>query len=88
MHQETELLLVKQVNGQHCHNNRKLSGTRIFYSEGNIGIGVSNVISSKLTINNIVNDRWTYDHSTSPLIVTNQTGTGSLGQQQMIHSQY
>jgi hypothetical protein len=31
-----------------------------------------NVTVSKLTMNDIVNDRWTYDHSTSPLTVTNQ----------------
>ena len=46
-------------------------------SSGNIGIGVITNISSKLTINDIVIDRWTYDHSTSPLTITNQTTTGT-----------
>jgi hypothetical protein len=46
-------------------------------SGGNVGIGTTNNISSKITINDIVNDRWTYDHSTSPLTITNQTGTGT-----------
>jgi hypothetical protein len=50
---------------------------KYFYNTGNIGVGVSNIISSKLTINDIVNDRWTYDHSTSPLTITNQTATGT-----------
>jgi hypothetical protein len=44
---------------------------------GNLGIGTINNIISKITINDIVNDRWTYDHSTSPLTVTNQTATGT-----------
>jgi hypothetical protein len=44
---------------------------------GNVAIGTINNISSKLTINDIVVDRWSYDHSTSPLTVTNQTPTGT-----------
>jgi hypothetical protein len=46
-------------------------------SSGNVAIGTINNISSKLTINDIVVDRWLYDHSTSPLTVTNQTPTGT-----------
>ena len=33
------------------------TGTSIFYNTGNVGIG-ANIISSKLTINDLVNDRW------------------------------
>ena len=46
-------------------------------SSGNVAIGTINNISSKLTINDIVIDRWLYDHSTSPLTITNQTPTGT-----------
>ncbi len=53
------------------------NGTMYNTSFCNVGIGTINNISSKITINDIVNDRWTYDHSTSPLTVTNQTGTGT-----------
>jgi hypothetical protein len=53
------------------------SGTSIFYNTGNIGTGTINNIVSRITINNIVSDRWTYDHSTSPLTITNQTATGT-----------
>ena len=45
-------------------------------STGNVGIGVT-VPSSKLTINNIVSDSNSYDHSESPLTITHQTGSSS-----------
>ncbi len=46
-------------------------------SSGNLGIGTTNNIVSRITINDIVNDGWTYDHSTAPLTITNQTPTGT-----------
>jgi hypothetical protein len=45
-------------------------------SSGNISIGTTN-ISSRLTINNIVEDRHTLDHSLSPMTITHQTRTSS-----------
>jgi hypothetical protein len=45
-------------------------------SAGNVGIGVT-VPASKLTINNIVSDRNSYDHSESPLTITHQTASSS-----------
>ena len=44
-------------------------------SDGNIGIGTSANISSRLTINNIVSDRDVYNHSDSPLTITHPTAT-------------
>jgi hypothetical protein len=51
------------------------SGTNIYFSTGNVGIGTITP-SSKITINDIVYERGAYDHSTSPLTITNQTATG------------
>jgi hypothetical protein len=52
-----------------------VSGKTILNS--NVSIGTINNIISKLTINNIVGDRWTCDHSTAPLTITNRTATGT-----------
>lgn len=65
-------------------------GNHLFYTgtteimkildNGNIGLSCSNLtnlISSRLTVNSIVNDRWTYNHNTSPATITNQTPTGA-----------
>ncbi len=43
---------------------------------GNVGIG-TNVPSSKLTVNEIPNNRNTYDHSLAPMTVTNRTATSN-----------
>jgi hypothetical protein len=47
---------------------------------GNVGLSctnITNAISSRLNVNDIVNDRRTYNHNTSPATITNQTATGS-----------
>jgi hypothetical protein len=47
---------------------------------GNVGLSctnITNAISSKLNVNNIVNDRWTYNHNTAVATLTNQTPTGA-----------
>ena len=44
-------------------------------SDGFTNINGACYIADYTTIRPVVNDRWTYDHSTSPLTVTNQTGT-------------
>ena len=49
----------------------------LMYIAGNTGIGNSTNIVSKLTINPVVIDRGTYDHSEAPLTITNQTATSS-----------
>jgi len=43
---------------------------------GKVGIG-TNVPSSKLTVNEIPNNRNTYDHSLAPMTVTNRTATSN-----------
>ena len=57
-------------------NDRTAESIRMYInSDGNIGIGTSANISSRLTINNIVSDRDVYDHSDSPLTITHPTAT-------------
>ena len=48
-------------------------------NNGNIGIAIltTSTISSKLTINDIVVDRSSFDHSESPLTITHQTATST-----------
>ena len=46
-------------------------------ASGNIGIGTNDNIQSKLTINPIVIDRATFNHSEAPLTITNTTTTSS-----------
>jgi hypothetical protein len=53
------------------------NGTNIYYSTGNIGIGTNADIQSKLTINPIVIDRSTFNHSEAPLTITNPTPSSS-----------
>ena len=53
------------------------NGTNIYYSTGNIGIGTNAEIQSKLTINPIVIDRSSFNHSEAPLTITNPTATSS-----------
>jgi hypothetical protein len=66
------------------------TGNHVFYTgtnermrildNGDVGLSspnMTNLISSRLTVNDIVNDRWTYNHNTSPATITNQTPTGS-----------
>jgi hypothetical protein len=53
------------------------NGTNIYYSTGNIGIGTNADIQSKLTINPIVIDRSTFNHSEAPLTITNPTATST-----------
>ncbi len=65
-----------------CWSSLNVSGVTILNS--NVGKGTNNNNNSKLMINNIVSDRWTYDHSTSPLTTTNQTGTGTINDPQLI----
>lgn len=49
----------------------------IYYNTGNIGIGTTSTFPSKVTINPIVIDRNTYDHSEAPLTITNPTVTST-----------
>jgi hypothetical protein len=51
------------------------SGANIYYNNGNVGIATASSIESKLTINPIVADRNTFDHSEAPLTITNTTPT-------------
>ena len=48
-------------------------------ANGNVGIATlsTSTISSRLTINDIVVDRGTFDHSESPLTITHQTATST-----------
>ena len=49
----------------------------LMYIAGNTGIGNSTNIVSKLTINDIVVDRGTFDHSEAPLTITHQSETSA-----------
>jgi hypothetical protein len=49
------------------------SGANIYYNNGNVGIGVTTNVQSKLTINQ--QPSGTFDHSEAPLTITNTTPT-------------
>ena len=77
------LIATESNYGASFQINQKTSGaignsqfTSFYISpSGNVGIGTTIDVVSKLTVNNIVNNRWTYDHSLAPLTVTNPSPT-------------